>query len=327
MRQKKLTESQQELIYTYLPAELQKDKSIDNSMQLILANIYQLYYLDKNHGKKTVFRKNYDFLNDIGCSQTNEIIRPFVRLTNGGYITRVVGYNGNASEYTLNDTLYNLLPDEVKANVTPNVTSNVTSNVTYQPDNDIIKAMQQEIKELQRQVKELQMQLNCNRFDANVTSNVTPETDTETDIETPRMYNSRTCRTEKGEVSTIGVGEELTLNFSSSKEPEGNTQETESTSTDKTSSNNVISPEEKAYQHFEDLKSELLRWMNQPSRVAPRYEQSTGKIVASSREMEESFTWYGQFLKEQTGERWFEISHLFETACNEKRKGKNIKAA
>lgn len=113
-KRKRLTNSQSELVATYLPKKIQKDRKIPTSVKLVLANIYQLHYLQKNWGKRTVFRTRKDFMKDIEAKDKNELNRPRDILVAGDKITYIVGSDGQATEYILNDELYELLPTQIK---------------------------------------------------------------------------------------------------------------------------------------------------------------------------------------------------------------------
>lgn len=113
-KRKRLTNSQSELVATYLPKKIQKDRKIPTSVKLVLANIYQLHYLQKNWGKRTVFRTRKNFMKDIEAKDKNELNRPRDILVAGNKITYIVGSDGQATEYILNDELYELLPSQIK---------------------------------------------------------------------------------------------------------------------------------------------------------------------------------------------------------------------
>lgn len=113
-KRKRLTNSQSELVATYLPKKIQKDRKIPTSVKLVLANIYQLHYLQKNWGKRTVFRTRKNFMKDIEAKDKNELNRPRDILVAGNKITYIVGSDGQATEYILNDELYELLPTQIK---------------------------------------------------------------------------------------------------------------------------------------------------------------------------------------------------------------------
>lgn len=117
-KRKRLTNSQSELVATYLPKKIQKDRKIPTSVKLVLANIYQLHYLQKNWGKRTVFRTRKDFMKDIEAKDKNELNRPRDILVAGDKITYIVGSDGQATEYILNDELYGLLPSQIKGEKT-----------------------------------------------------------------------------------------------------------------------------------------------------------------------------------------------------------------
>lgn len=113
-KRKRLTNSQSELVATYLPKKIQKDRKIPTSVKLVLANIYQLHYLQKNWGKRTVFRTRKDFMKDIEAKDKNELNRPRDILVAENKIIYMVGSDGQATEYVLNDELYELLPTQIK---------------------------------------------------------------------------------------------------------------------------------------------------------------------------------------------------------------------
>jgi len=113
MRRKNLSDNQQEIIETYLPEKLIKSKKLDDSMKLVLANIYRFYMYDKNIGKKSIFRTNRLFMRDIEAKDPNELHRPLTRLIMKGFITRKSGNSDEkmACEYTLIPQFYEMLPD------------------------------------------------------------------------------------------------------------------------------------------------------------------------------------------------------------------------
>ena len=117
MRKKNLSDNQQEIIETYLPEKLIKSKKLDDSMKLVLANIYRFYMYDKNIGKKSIFRTNRSFMRDIEAKDPNELHRPLTRLIMRGFITRKTGNSDEriACEYTLMPQFYEMLPDCFKA--------------------------------------------------------------------------------------------------------------------------------------------------------------------------------------------------------------------
>ena len=92
----------------FLPQKLQKNRKLSASVKLVLANIYQLYYYDNNRGNRTVFRTREDFINDIEAKDKNEVLRPHAVLMQNDMVLIRSGVRGRATEYTLNDELYNL---------------------------------------------------------------------------------------------------------------------------------------------------------------------------------------------------------------------------
>ena len=116
-RRKRLTADQSDLVATYLPLKIQKNRILTPAVKLVLANIYQLHYLQKNWGKRTVFRTREDFMNDIGAKDKNELNRPRDILLANDMITYDIGYRGRATEYALSDELYEMLPAQIKGNI------------------------------------------------------------------------------------------------------------------------------------------------------------------------------------------------------------------
>lgn len=128
MKQKRLTANQAELVAAFLPQKLQKNRKLTNAVKLVLANIYQLYYLDKNQGKRTVFRSREDFMKDIEAKDKNEIIRPHAILIQNDMVLIKTGTRGRATEYTLNDELYALLPKQIKGEVSDKFSKSLKCN-------------------------------------------------------------------------------------------------------------------------------------------------------------------------------------------------------
>ena len=100
---KRLTNSQSELVAIYLPKKIQKDRKIPTSVKLVLANIYQLHYLQKNWGKRTVFCSLDKFIKDIEANDKNEVVRPQAYLMANDMVYINPGVRGRATEYSLND--------------------------------------------------------------------------------------------------------------------------------------------------------------------------------------------------------------------------------
>lgn len=119
-KRKRLTNSQSEIVATYLPKKIQKDRKIPTSVKLVLANIYQLHYLQKNWGKRTVFRERDEFIKDIEAKDKNEVVRPQAYLMANDMVYINPGVRGRATEYTLNDELYELLPTMFKGELSDN---------------------------------------------------------------------------------------------------------------------------------------------------------------------------------------------------------------
>ena len=138
MRKKNLSDNQQEIIETYLPEKLIKSKKLDDSMKLVLANIYRFYMYDKNIGKKSIFRTNRSFMRDIEAKDPNELHRPLTRLIMRGFITRKTGNSDEriACEYTLMPQFYEMLPDCFKADSTEVSDDFENSKVTTGTDTD-----------------------------------------------------------------------------------------------------------------------------------------------------------------------------------------------
>lgn len=119
-KRKRLTNSQSELVATYLPKKIQKDRKIPTSVKLVLANIYQLHFLQKNWGKRTVFSSLDKFIKDIEAKDKNEVVRPQAYLMANDMVYIKSGVRGRATEYTLNDELYELLPTMFKGELSDN---------------------------------------------------------------------------------------------------------------------------------------------------------------------------------------------------------------
>lgn len=113
-KKKRLTDNQSDLVASFLPQKLQKNKKLSASVKLVLANIYQLYYYENNYGKRTVYRTREDFMKDIDAKDKNEVIRPHAVLIQNEMVYIKSGIRGRATEYTLNDELYQLLPKQIR---------------------------------------------------------------------------------------------------------------------------------------------------------------------------------------------------------------------
>ena len=124
-KKKHLTDSQSELVATYLPQKLQRNRKLTSSVKLVLANIYQLYYFDKNIGKRTVFRTREDFMNDIEAKNKNELTRQHAALIQNDMVYIKTGVRGRATEYTLNDELYSLLPKQIRGEISDKFTESL----------------------------------------------------------------------------------------------------------------------------------------------------------------------------------------------------------
>lgn len=148
MRKKNLTDRQKKIIEGYLPTELSKDKMLDDGMKLVLGNIFRLHFCDVHKGKRFVFRRNIDFMHDIGAKQTNDLLRPLIRLISRGFITRKLATEGKACEYSLTDRYYEMLPEDVK--VSKSIEASETNTL------EIIETMRLEIYELKEKVKHLE---------------------------------------------------------------------------------------------------------------------------------------------------------------------------
>ena len=128
MKQKRLTDNQSELVATFLPKKLRQNRKLNTSVKLVLANIYQLYYFDNNIGKRTVFRTREDFMRDIGAKDKNEIQRPHAVLIQNELVNIKIGVRGRATEYTLNDELYQMLPKQIRGEVSEKFKETLKSN-------------------------------------------------------------------------------------------------------------------------------------------------------------------------------------------------------
>lgn len=169
MRQKRLNCNQVEIIETYLPEKLQEDKMLDNSMKLVLAKIYELYYLDNNKGKRTVFYSNKMFMKDIDVNDKSQLVRPVQRLIDKNYITKETGYRNSymseATKYTLSDDCYALLPDAFKSkathrgqitNATLNESKATHTKSTYEGIIEENNALRLKISELEKKIELLE---------------------------------------------------------------------------------------------------------------------------------------------------------------------------
>lgn len=177
MKQKRLTDNQSELVAAFLPQKLQKNRKLSASVKLVLANIYQLYYYENNKGKRTVFRTREDFINDIEANDKNEVLRPHAVLMQNDMVFIKSGVRGKATEYTLNDELYALLPKQIRGEVSDKFTE------TLKCKN--LKDSELQIEE-NDDISPLYNELNHNEISD---SFVPSDSDTETEIETDEIIH------------------------------------------------------------------------------------------------------------------------------------------
>ena len=187
MKKKRLTDNQSELVAAFLPQKLQKNKKLSTSVKLVLANIYQLYYYDNNYGKRTVFRTREDFMKDIDAKDKNEVLRPHAVLMQNDMVYIRTGVRGRATEYTLNDELYAMLPKQIRGEVSEKfaetLNCNSLSNSSLQiEDDEVISPLHNELSH-----SELQH------------LNVPSDTETESEIEKKSMYTIATSTCTKGD--------------------------------------------------------------------------------------------------------------------------------
>ena len=181
MKKKRLTDNQSELVAAFLPQKLQKNKKLSTSVKLVLANIYQLYYYENNYGKRTVYRTREDFMKDIDAKDKNEVLRPHAVLMQNDMVYIRTGVRGRATEYTLNDELYAMLPKQIRGEVsekfaeTLNCKGLINSSLQIE-DDEVISPLHNELS-----YSELQH------------SNVPSDTDTESEKEKNTCsYSTRT---------------------------------------------------------------------------------------------------------------------------------------
>lgn len=179
-KRKRLTNSQSELVATYLPKKIQKDRKIPTSVKLVLANIYQLHYLQKNWGKRIVFRERDEFIKDIEANDKNEVVRPQAYLMANDMVYIKSGVRGRATEYTLNDELYELLPSMFKGELSNNF-------MKFKEDNQL------NIKQLETENQEVIVPSHNSVIDSelqhlNVPSDSDTDTEPETDIKNMMEY-------------------------------------------------------------------------------------------------------------------------------------------
>lgn len=168
-KRKRLTNSQSELVATYLPKKIQKDRKIPTSVKLVLANIYQLHYLQKNLGKRTVFRERDEFIKDIEANDKNEVVRPQAYLMANDMVYINPGVRGRATEYTLNDELYELLPSMFKGELSDNF-------MKFKEDNQL------NIKQLETENQEVIVPSHNSMIDSELQHlNVPSDSDTDSD--------------------------------------------------------------------------------------------------------------------------------------------------
>ena len=168
---KRLTNSQSELVAIYLPKKIQKDRKIPTSVKLVLANIYQLHYLQKNWGKRTVFCSLDKFIKDIEANDKNEVVRPQAYLMANDMVYINPGVRGRATEYSLNDELYELIPSMFKGELSDNF-------MKFKEDNQL------NIKQLETENQEVIVPSHNSMIDSELQHfNVHPDTETDIDIE------------------------------------------------------------------------------------------------------------------------------------------------
>ena len=171
-KRKRLTNSQSELVATYLPKKIQKDRKIPTSVKLVLANIYQLHYLQKNWGKRTVFCSLDKFIKDIEANDKNEVVRPQAYLMANDMVYINPGVRGRATEYSLNDELYELIPSMFKGELSDNF-------MKFKEDNQL------NIKQLETENQEVIVPSHNSMIDSELQHlNVPSDSETDTDIET-----------------------------------------------------------------------------------------------------------------------------------------------
>ena len=192
MKQKRLTDNQSELVATFLPKKLRQNRKLNASVKLVLANIYQLYYFDNNIGKRTVFRTREDFMRDIGAKDKNEIQRPHAVLIQNELVYIKIGVRGRATEYTLNDDLYQLLPKQIRGEVSEKFKETHKSNTLK--TNDLQKAELDIISPSHNKLNDSELQH----------SFVPSDTDTETNTKTNTIMVHEADVT-TGEVETISA--------------------------------------------------------------------------------------------------------------------------
>lgn len=181
MKKKRLTDNQSELVAAFLPQKLQKNRKLSASVKLVLANIYQLYYYDNNRGNRTVFRTREDFINDIEAKDKNEVLRPHAVLMQNDMVLIRSGVRGRATEYTLNDELYNLLPSQIRGEVSEKFSELPKHNTLETND------LQSEDKQV---VSPIYNKLNNNEIQH---SNVPSDSDTETEIDKEMIVDNNDC--------------------------------------------------------------------------------------------------------------------------------------
>lgn len=195
MKKKRLTDNQSELVAAFLPQKLQKNRKLSTSVKLVLANIYQLYYYDNNYGKRTVFRTREDFMKDIDAKDKNEVLRPHAVLMQNDMVYIKSGVRGRATEYTLNDELYAMLPKQIRGEVSEKFAETLNCNSL---SNSNLKIEESEVISPSR---------NELSYSGLQHSNVPSETDTEIEIEKNTYSTSTRTQVDVNvEVVTDGVG-------------------------------------------------------------------------------------------------------------------------
>lgn len=191
MKQKRLTDNQSDLVATFLPKKLRQNRKLNASLKLVLANIYQLYYFDNNIGKRTVFRTREDFMRDIGAKDKNEIQRPHAVLIQNELVNIKIGVRGRATEYTLNDELYQMLPKQIRGEVSEKFKETLKSNTLK--TNDLQKSETGIISPSHNKLNNSELQH----------SFVPSDTDTESDTE-----KEKNNKKESNHVAELATGED-----------------------------------------------------------------------------------------------------------------------
>lgn len=291
--------SEQKELLALLPVSIKKSKYFSEKAKLVLADL--IYFNNSDFAKTNgyFYKTNSDLMADSGLSNKGIgiVLNRFIEL---GFISRIVGkFKGNASEYRVNlSAIENYPKGEVKGEVDP---KSEVSKFTLSDLNKIlstVEAMEQQIKDLQNEVVRLKGEVKA--LSKGEVERVKFTTDTESDTESEKeTLNTNSTGTCKVEITSNNF-EVLS---------DGESERTEETTDGK----------EIEYRSLENIKDELFRWENSRVKTAPRYEELTGNIVSDRQGMEDSFRWYGNYLRENTGENYYNIAHIYERACEAKR--------